>query len=51
VYSEVIASEIPNSKLVIYENSGHSPHIEENKKYLQTVRQFINETSKEEVTS
>ncbi|CAG9607544.1 alpha/beta fold hydrolase [Pseudoneobacillus rhizosphaerae] len=49
-YSEVIAAEIPNSKLVIYENSGHSPHLEENESYLKTVRQFINETSKEEVT-
>lgn len=48
--SETIANEIPNSKLVIYENSGHSPHIEENEAYLKTVRQFINETSKEEIT-
>jgi proline-specific peptidase len=48
--SEILAKEIPNSKLVIYENSGHSPHAEENEKYLETVYQFINETSKEEVT-
>jgi proline-specific peptidase len=48
--SEVLANEIQNSKLVIYENSGHSPHVEENEKYLETVRQFISETSKEEIT-
>lgn len=47
--SEVLAKEIPNSQLVIYENSGHSPHAEENEKYLETVRHFI-ETSKEEVS-
>lgn len=48
--SEVIAAEIPNSKLLIYENSGHSPHAEENAAYLENVRQFISETSKEELT-
>jgi proline-specific peptidase len=47
--SETIAKEIPNSKLVIFENSGHSPHVEENEKYLENLRQFINEVSKEEV--
>jgi proline iminopeptidase len=49
--SEIIAKEIPNSKLVIYENSGHSPHVEENEMYLNNVRDFIKETSKEEVVS
>lgn len=48
--SQVISKEIPNSKLIVYENSGHSPHAEENDKYLSNVRQFINETSKEVVT-
>ncbi|WP_456279239.1 alpha/beta fold hydrolase [Bacillus sp. AK128] len=47
--SEVLAKEIPFSKLLIYENSGHSPHAEENEKYLKNLRQFINETSNEEV--
>lgn len=46
--SEVLAKEIPNSKLTIYENSGHSPHVEENEDYLENVRNFINESSKEE---
>ncbi|MBM7662014.1 proline iminopeptidase [Bacillus mesophilus] len=48
--SETIAKELTNSTLIIYENSGHSPHVEENEKYLENVRQFINGTSKEEVT-
>ncbi|WP_312113047.1 alpha/beta fold hydrolase [Brevibacillus reuszeri] len=39
--SEEIASLVPRSELVIYENSGHSPHIEENEKYLNRVRQFL----------
>lgn len=39
--SEEIASLIPRSQLVIYENSGHSPHIEENEKYVSRVRQFL----------
>ncbi|WP_246943134.1 alpha/beta fold hydrolase [Bacillus pinisoli] len=47
--SQEIAAEIPNSTLIIYENSGHSPHAEENELYLTNVRQFLNETSKEEV--
>lgn len=39
--SEEIAREIPRAELVIYENSGHSPHIEENGKYLARVRKFL----------
>jgi proline iminopeptidase len=39
--SEEIASLIPRSELVIYENSGHSPHVEENEKYLGRVRHFL----------
>jgi proline-specific peptidase len=41
VASEDIAREIPNSSLVIFENSGHSPHHEEKEKYLKLVRDFI----------
>ena len=40
VASEDIAREIPNSTLVIFENSGHSPHREENEKYLKLLRDF-----------
>ena len=39
--SEEIARNVKNCKLVIYENSGHSPHVEENEKYLQEVREFL----------
>ncbi len=42
VCSELIASKIPNSKLVIFENSGHSPQQEENEAYLKLVRDFLN---------
>lgn len=35
------ATVIANSKLVIFENSGHFPDIEETDKYVQTVRDFI----------
>lgn len=41
VASEDIHREVPNSTLVIFEHSGHSPHLEENEKYLELVRDFI----------
>lgn len=39
--SREIAAEIPDSKLIIYENSGHSPHAEENGQYLKNMREFL----------
>ncbi|SDO17033.1 proline iminopeptidase [Paenibacillus sp. yr247] len=39
--SEEIAREIPNSRLVIFEHSGHSPQNEEREKFLGEVRQFL----------
>ncbi len=41
VCSEDIAREIEHSTLVIFENSGHSPHMEENEEYLKLVRDFL----------
>jgi proline-specific peptidase len=41
VASEDIAREVPNSTLVIFENSGHSPHFEENEKFTTLVRDFL----------
>ncbi|TDQ38303.1 alpha/beta fold hydrolase [Aureibacillus halotolerans] len=41
VCSEEIASHVPNGTLFIFENSGHSPQAEENEKYIQVVRQFL----------
>jgi len=39
--SREIAEQIPNATLIIYENSGHSPHAEENQLYLKNVRKFL----------
>jgi proline iminopeptidase len=32
---------LPNSELVVFERSGHSPHMEEQGRYLQVVRDFL----------
>jgi proline iminopeptidase len=39
--AQTIASLIPNSKLVIFEKSGHSPQIEEFELFQQTMRDFL----------
>jgi proline iminopeptidase len=39
--SEEIVSLIPNAELVVFENSGHSPQLEENEKFVKTVRDFL----------
>jgi proline iminopeptidase len=41
--AETIASLIPNSKLVIFEKSGHSPQFEEAELFQQTMRDFLAE--------
>ncbi|MEO3869463.1 alpha/beta hydrolase [Nonomuraea sp. B12E4] len=41
--SETIASLVPNSKLVVFERSGHSPQIEEAELFQQTMRDFLAE--------
>jgi len=33
---------IPGSEWVIFENSGHFPHLEETERYLQVLGQFLN---------
>jgi proline iminopeptidase len=45
VCSEEITTEIKQSTLHIFEKSGHSPHVEENDKYLQLVRDFLQKPS------
>ncbi|WP_219825643.1 alpha/beta fold hydrolase [Nonomuraea typhae] len=40
---EELAAGIPDSKLVIFERSGHSPQIEERESWLTTVRAFLND--------
>ena len=39
--AELIASLIPNAKLVIFERSGHSPQIEEAELFQQVMREFL----------
>ncbi|MYL39179.1 alpha/beta fold hydrolase [Halobacillus litoralis] len=41
ICSETIASCVPNAELVIFENSGHSPQLEENERYVELVRRFL----------
>jgi len=41
--SEQIAGLIPDSRLVIFERSGHSPQIEEAEEWTRTVREFLAE--------
>jgi proline iminopeptidase len=41
--SEAMAQRLPNSKLIIFEKSGHMTFVEENKLYLNAVREFLNE--------
>lgn len=43
--SQTIADLIPNSQLVVFEESGHSPQIEEAEKWTQTVRDFLHEAA------
>lgn len=39
--SEELAAVLPNSELVVFENSGHSPQLEETDRYLGVVREFL----------
>ena len=39
--SELIAEAIPNSELVVFEESGHMPFIEEQTGFVDTVKRFV----------
>jgi proline iminopeptidase len=39
--SEEMARLIPNARLVVFENSGHSPQLEEPERFQQVVREFL----------
>ncbi|RIH87470.1 alpha/beta fold hydrolase [Calidithermus roseus] len=39
--SEELAQGLPNSELVVFESSGHSPQLEEQERYLRVVRDFL----------
>jgi len=41
--AEEIARLIPNSRLVVFENSGHSPQLEEPERFQRVVREFLSE--------
>jgi len=40
--TETVHRGIPGSEWVIFENSGHFPHLEETERYLQVLSQFLN---------
>lgn len=46
--SQVIASLIPDARLVVFEKSGHSPQIEEAEHWRQVVRDFLHEIGADE---
>ena len=39
--SDLLSENIPNNTYVKFENSGHSPHLEENDKFIQHVKEFL----------
>jgi len=41
--AEEIARLIPNSRLVVFENSGHSPQLEEPERFQRVVREFLSD--------
>lgn len=41
--AETIAGLLPNAELVVFENSGHSPQVEEAELFQQTMRAFLAE--------
>lgn len=40
--AEAMAKGLPNAELVIFEQSGHMTYVEENEKYVDMVRKFLN---------
>lgn len=49
--SEKIVSLLPDARLEVFENSGHSPQIEEAEKFQRVVRNFLAEALSREVAS
>jgi pimeloyl-ACP methyl ester carboxylesterase len=39
--AEAMAQGLPDAELVIFEHSGHMTFVEENERYLETVRGFL----------
>jgi pimeloyl-ACP methyl ester carboxylesterase len=46
--SELMAKEIPGVKLVVFEQSGHMTFVEEQDRYLEAVRDFLDRHTVEE---
>lgn len=44
--SEAMAKGIPNAELVVFEKSGHMTFVEENERYIQVVRAFLDRWSR-----
>ncbi len=42
--SRAMAEALPNSRLVVFENSGHTPFVEETEAYVRAVRDFLDGT-------
>lgn len=40
-YSDELAANIPNNRYIKFDNSGHSPHVEEKEKYLKLLKEFL----------
>lgn len=49
--SEMIASLLPDARLEIFEESGHSPQVEEAEKFQRVVREFLAEALSKEAAS
>ena len=47
---ETIQRGISGSECIIFENSGHFPHIEETERYLHVLSQFLNRIEEDELT-
>lgn len=47
--SEIIASLVPDARLVVFEESGHSPQIEEADRWRSTVRDFLREVGADRI--
>jgi proline iminopeptidase len=48
--SETIVALLPDARLEIFEESGHSPQVEEAAKFQRVVREFLSEALSKEVT-
>lgn len=43
-YAEQLADLLPDSQLVVFEESGHSPNVDQPDEFIRTLRQFLGET-------